>query len=461
MVVSAPVLVFVFQLLAVLGEKIDTPPVRINDIYNDGGWEGENIPLINMRDYLKLLSHHVAEKRRFSLIIVGPKNSGKSKGIQEMIIEWEKQGRIVLDIDLKGKGNNVTAGQVLAYTAMKTYKKVDKAVTFSCLYEYIRSNCSEVLPEMYSWQFVSIMWKNGGAIVAIVSIFVSNVALIELCIANPTVSKRLCYYTWIAALLVVIFYGVISSYMGYVIGELLHSLNQTISSGDWETLRCSYNGITQCLPENQPILIIREFVNFEEQSRLDLFRSLEGLKQGKFEFPVILETSDFLWIRDQSVIKSSQSFQPHFMKEMTYEKGKEETVEGYKLWTLEEFDKVYEALGGHTGSYQLLWSVMKGRGYNLDESIKFVKMMSYSHLYFCVNVLDDQESVESFLCILKLNDYELMMKERPKVVSNLMKENILFMDMDGTIYPQTRPLKQAIETYITKFNINCSALLVQ
>ena len=48
--------------------------------------------------------------------------------------------------------------------------------------------------------------------------------------------------------------------------ELFQSLNQTVASGDWDTLCCSYNGIAECLPNNQPIVIVREIVNFEEQS---------------------------------------------------------------------------------------------------------------------------------------------------------------------------------------------------
>lgn len=57
-----------------------------------------------------LISSYVTvtgESNNFSLIIVGTKNSGKSRGIQEMAIKWEEQGRIVLDINLKDKPYNV------------------------------------------------------------------------------------------------------------------------------------------------------------------------------------------------------------------------------------------------------------------------------------------------------------------------------------------------------------------
>ena len=148
-------------------------------------------------------------------------------------------------------------------------------------------------------------------------------------------------------------------------------------------------------------------MNFEEQSRLHLFYPLEGLKEGQFKFPVILETSDFFWVHDQSVMKSSLSFRSYFMKEMTHDEGREEMVNKYKMWTQQEFDKVFEAVGSHTGSYQLLWSVMKGRKLNLDESIQYVKEKSYDHLFVCIRGMNNIEFLESFLCTLKLNNYEL------------------------------------------------------
>ena len=130
-------------------------------------------------------------------------------------------------------------------------------------------------------------------------------------------------------------------------------------------------------------------MNFEEKSRLELFRSLEGMKEGKFKFPVILETSDFLWVLHQSVIKSSNSFCSYTMKEMTRDEGREELVNKYKMWTQEEFDKVFEALGGHTGSYQMLRSAMMLNNLNL-EGIQRVKDMSYNHLFICMRGIDDR-----------------------------------------------------------------------
>ncbi len=46
----------------------------------------------------------------------------------------------------------------------------------------------------------------------------------------------------------------------------LPSLLETISLGNWETLHCTCNGIAKCMPGNRPIIIVREFANFHEES---------------------------------------------------------------------------------------------------------------------------------------------------------------------------------------------------
>ena len=41
------------------------PPVNVSAIYTYGGqWDEQDIPLINMRDYLVLLSKHVTREKK-------------------------------------------------------------------------------------------------------------------------------------------------------------------------------------------------------------------------------------------------------------------------------------------------------------------------------------------------------------------------------------------------------------
>ena len=63
-----------------------------------------SIPFFNSRNYLEMLAGHVGREIPSSvLIVVGPKESGKSAGIMQMKRLWRNVGHIILDLNLKGK----------------------------------------------------------------------------------------------------------------------------------------------------------------------------------------------------------------------------------------------------------------------------------------------------------------------------------------------------------------------
>ena len=62
------------------------------------------MPFFNSRSYLSALSMHVAkEKPRRVMVVVGPKDIGKSAGITHMKPYWQRAGHVVIDINLKGE----------------------------------------------------------------------------------------------------------------------------------------------------------------------------------------------------------------------------------------------------------------------------------------------------------------------------------------------------------------------
>ena len=83
-----------------------------------------------------------------------------------------------------------------------------------------------------------------------------------------------------------------------------------------------------------------------------------------------------MWLGESPVINSSNSFKSYYMylEEMTFLEGENEVVSRCELWTLEEFAKIYEALGGHTGSYARLWQTMYLMNSTLDKGIHLLKL---------------------------------------------------------------------------------------
>ena len=73
---------------------------------------------------------------------------------------------------------------------------------------------------------------------------------------------------------------------------------------------------------------------------------MDNYKEDQVYFPMILETSDFLWFEVPSVKKSCSSYEPYLIREMSFNEGIQEVVE-----------KVFDVLGGHVGSYMLGYGI--------------------------------------------------------------------------------------------------------
>ena len=83
----------------------------------------------------------------------------------------------------------------------------------------------------------------------------------------------------------------------------------------------------------------------------ETLKALEHYKEDRVLFPTVLETSDFLWFQTPGVRKSRSSYWPYVIKKMDYEEGKHELVTKWKVFTLEQYKKIYDVIGGHVGSH--------------------------------------------------------------------------------------------------------------
>ena len=54
---------------------------------------------------------------------------------------------------------------------------------------------------------------------------------------------------------------------------------------------------------------------------------------------------------------------------MDYEEGKHELVTKWKMFTLEQYKKIYDVIGGHVGSYTTLWEFLKHYDMDLNKSL--------------------------------------------------------------------------------------------
>ena len=98
--------------------------------------------------------------------------------------------------------------------------------------------------------------------------------------------------------------------VAYVLYEIIQPVNTDLEKGDWNILICYLNCISSVRPTNQTILIIREIINLEKATLFECLKAMENYKEDQVNFPMILETSDFLWFEVPSVKKSCSLYEP-------------------------------------------------------------------------------------------------------------------------------------------------------
>ena len=429
------------------------------------GRTNTTLPFINNRDYLFRLAQWASlSVIKSAIVVVGPRSAGKSEALKQIKPYWKELGHVVLDVDLKGQLDNVSARDVMrdlaqelteAFYNIRDYTA--KQCVFDEVYECSAENKKSWWSLLYNYRSSLYGYMNAGYTL-VVTFGVGTCTLASVF----HVCKDFLLQHWKKALLLsvmVLFLLVLTACIvnWYIIVEVvIHPIQNDISIGDWYTLSCCCNAISLCAPEHRPVVVVRELTNFNSESLLAFLRSLERMKQGEIHYPVLVESSDFNWAHELPVLKSSDSFMIYHLQEMMYEEGLTEVVHKFKIWTEEEYEIIYDAIRGHLGSYRVLYDYNKVQKYSLNESIWHLKRRAYNQLLETIargSTHTDNKmktKTEDWMLSLRQNNFNLTTAELPEEALVLFKRNILFRD-SKYVYPQNKLMEHAINDYINDF----------
>ena len=117
----------VWHLCIHLLAKPNPPAVNVLDMFknqSDSPWTKDMCPFINTKQYLTDLAEHVAIKKpKFVKIIIGPKDVGKSTGIEELNLKWKELGYVV-DLNLKGTSHSVNGKKAMKLISKQLMKLI-------------------------------------------------------------------------------------------------------------------------------------------------------------------------------------------------------------------------------------------------------------------------------------------------------------------------------------------------
>ena len=417
----------------------------------------EPFPHIDNGNYLKYLSNHVEKsKDGFGvMVIVGPKDAGKSEGLSTMQKEWEKLNYLVVEVNLKGQSHIISGKEVMTMVSKVLNKELNAFGYLTYLQLYYETIEICLNPNITMWGWLTIFAMDFFPALCGTTILIYVIRKVR-----DIIMWCLQYNCLIWILMLILVAALLLYYILWKKSTFLYMILQpydvSVSNGDWSTLICFLNVIATMQPDHRPILIIKEIVNMDHQCLQECMRSLEQAKEGKIHYPIILETSDNMWFNITAIKTSRSAFQTYYVSEMSYKEGYDDLVTLLNIWTPEEYNVIYKTLGGHTGSYKLLWSLVKCYEHTLQSALNYMVQATRSHLLECIlqstRLTSDVNAtmIVNFLRVLKSNKYLYMMQpdDISSVLKYLFEYNILFFN--GTdVFPQKKLMEIAIEHYLS------------
>ena len=411
----------------------------VNDILELANNHYNDVPFINNKEYLGNLSSYAGSSIiKKPLIIIGPKDSGKSEGLALMSKAWKNIGHKILDINFKGS-LTVNGNKIMPYVSHELLKLLSsvKFYSYQDLFEIVFTDCAMNVEESSLMTLVKWITTHHKSILSIITSLAAILVILK---------TRFLFLCSLILLLIILLYFLWFNPIPFI--EYMRPINYTITNGDWQTLICYLNKLTEIKPDNRPILLIREFNKMDDSTLLSCLETLEKAKERHILFPIILETSDSKWDNTSAVKKSRLSFDLYYMSEMTYSEGLAEVVNRLKQF-VKDYDIVYESIGGHIGSYHTLLTNKKLHNVSIVKALEKMKKFAYGHLRSCIRQSKNISSTITALEMLTLNQTAVTLKSvdnqnHTSIYNYLIDCNVLFRNEDDKLVPQNRLMRNAI-----------------
>ena len=423
-------------------------------------WNSKSFPFINHKHYLQDLAKYAGKTTfKHAMVVIGPKDAGKSTGLSQMTNLWKRIGHTIIDLNLKGlyEVNGDIAMRKIS-TQLKEQLSLLDVSSYGEIYDCTRKHCFTEKPLGMVEIITSIAKSVYPIIIAMLSAF-GGMQFLKHYFQEVNFLKFLWYLgAVIGGILLTFCVGLLIFWklFPYAIYERVQPLDQNLRHGDWTTLICYLNCVSKAKPGNRPILIIREIINFQANVLEETLKALEHYKENRVSFPAVLETSGFLWFRAPGVRKSRSSYWPYVIKEMDYEEGKHELVIKLKIFTLKEYKKIYDVIGGHVGSYATMWEFLNHYDMDLNKALDILIQHATMHLLSCMKDYPNKTEIVTLLKNLKENGYIYNLtvsfdsgdiEDLSQPLEYLIQCNILFYD-GATVIPQKKIIKDLISGLI-------------
>ena len=400
---------------------------------------GQELPALNTK-YLQGLANfacHLPKKEH--LVVWAPPGYGTNKGLHQMTLVWKEQGRVVVHINLEEyKGGKNEMVRIIQLAVVEAFQDHDlSGETMRGLDSLLQqaSGEEELKSGVASWFTL-----------------VQQVTM-KLVSAVPLVSAVL--QDKLSA-----FYNSKLTNFNTFLNSLVESDEGALEGINFKTVFSAMDILASYQPLLAPIIV---FDHLDALSKLNdvqeiafvnnLFALLNEHGQEENVVPVVLATRDTLWFYNTNVFTKPELFIPYRVTEMSEEELAAVLVDRLKIWTREEFKKVYAAVGGHVRSIAEIFKYSTFFSQSIDAAIASEAGFSRTTLASTLSQVKGQRGeINKFLSRLRASSYDLVLaslKDVTPAIEPLLQSGVLYVD-GFRIRPVTIDMQRALESFISQ-----------
>ena len=286
-------------------------------------WSGtDELEELEQKDYASTLDTYVNETPKSSvLMIYGLPSVGKTRQLLQKIDGWKRENRMVIEVILKFDD---TSAEKFLEQLFQEYAREINNIRKLTISNIIESLIGKAFNSFFYWMKIlhlpSTQFEN--------------------------IDK---YYRFGSRFLIKI-----------ITALILHDLKNENKQNDIRSHNFFARFLdileSKALQGRKPIFVIREVQRFYDDTLSEdtkmiynsLLNSLKEYKYGNKNVSVILESSHHYYHTIQQYVESTpESFQVYQVKLWSKEDIYKEVVERYQIFTIEEYERVWNTVGGH------------------------------------------------------------------------------------------------------------------
>ena len=403
---------------------------RMMMISDSKRWRNEE-PLIALdhQDYSNTLETYVNSVPKVNVLMIhGLKAVGKSRQILLKIDKWRSEDYLVLDIYLKDR--TVSTEEVLKLLFVKYCQEIGKKGDYSSVEKILEEGINSFFDDKYK-KISSMMEKINAALKTLPSS--DHVGDEKVRVALNSID----FMTTVTGIIVDEFneQETRDSKVRYKFSSFLNNLEKEASKG---------KKIILIICEAQK-LVDKSLDQDAQRIFHNLFQCFEEYKYGNRKVSVIIESSELI----NYVSSSPQSYRRCRVDSWSKEVGYQEAVVRHNVFTKEEYEVVWDVVGGHAGQMYALHEFLRD-GRTLSDAIQSLNIETAKLL---TSIVEGRQGVDSvaaqksddisiinrrdFLTQLTMSNFKIarneVTPEQQDVLKYLCTKNVLWIDGNSVI----------------------------